>query len=176
MKLKSVIVLLISICFILCNACKQNAIEPNKQVKNKQKEELIQANRNIIKQEALLIRTFAKRQNWNVKETGSGLWIEVYRQGKGKKASTGRFVTIKYSLSLLDGTICYSSDSTGLKQFEIGSGKAESGLEEGLQAMQIGSAAHIIIPPHLGYGLIGDGNCIPPRAILVYKVELTDMK
>lgn len=176
MKLKNAIILLTSICFLLLNACKQNIVEPNKPIENKQKEALIQVNRNLIKQEIFLINTFAKRQKWGIYETESGLWIDIYIKGKGKKAGTGNLVTIKYKLSLLDGTLCSSSDSTGYKQFVVGSGKVDAGLDEGILMMQIGSAAHIIVPPHLGFGLVGDGKCIPPRAILVYDIELIDMK
>lgn len=175
MKLQSVITLLISIYFVLFSSCKNSVVEPTKPKENKQKEELIQANRNLLKQEAFLISKFAKRVKWDVKETESGLWIETYKQGKGEKATTGKAVTIKYKLSLLDGTLCYCSDSTGNKQFVVGSGRVEAGLDEGIQTMQKGSAAHIIIPPHLGYGLIGDGNCIPSRSILVYDIELLDI-
>jgi FKBP-type peptidyl-prolyl cis-trans isomerase FkpA len=175
MKLKSVIALLISFCLLSFGSCKHKAIEPNRPTENKQKEELIQVNRSMIKQDAFLISTFVKRQKWDVKETESGLWIGIYKKGKGKIVKAGKLVTIKYRLSLLDGTICNSSDSTGYKKFVVGAGKVEVGLEEGVSSMHLNDAAHIIIPPHLGLGLFGDGNCIPARSILVYDVILVSV-
>jgi FKBP-type peptidyl-prolyl cis-trans isomerase len=32
------------------------------------------------------------------------------------------------------------------------------------------------MPPHLAYGLIGDDNKIPARAIIVYDVEVIDFR
>jgi FKBP-type peptidyl-prolyl cis-trans isomerase len=175
MKLKSAIPLVFS-SLLFCYSCRQTAVEPNRPFENKQKDELIEANKNLIKQTAFLIESYGKRQQWNLKETESGLWFGIYKKGIGKKASVGKFVTLKYTLSLLDGTLCYSSDSTGIKQFTIGSGKVETGLDEGVAMMRVGDVAHIILPPHLGYGLVGDGNCIPPHGVLVYEVTLVDVK
>ena len=55
-------------------------------------------------------------------------------------------------------------------------GGVESGLEEGILLMKTGGKAKFILPPHLAYGLPGDGKKIPARAILVYDVELLSIQ
>ena len=80
--------------------------------------------------------------------------------------------TINYSISLLDGTECYNSDDSGPRQFKIGQGGVESGLEEGILFMHEGDKARFIMPPHLAHGLLGDNHKIPARAIIIYEVEL----
>ena len=42
--------------------------------------------------------------------------------------------------------------------------------------MRAGDKARFIIPPHLAYGLLGDENRIPARSIIIYQVELVDVK
>ena len=63
------------------------------------------------------------------------------------------------------------------KQFRIGQGGVESGLEEGvLLLLHEGDKATFIMPPHLAHGLPGDGNRIPARSIIVYEVELVKVE
>jgi FKBP-type peptidyl-prolyl cis-trans isomerase len=113
---------------------------------------------------------------WDMTESQTGLWSQIYEKGNGVTAAKGKFITLSYTLSLLDGSVCYTSDSLGYKQFLIGSGGVESGLEEGVLLLREGDKARFVLPPHLAQGLTGDGNKIPPRAIIVYDVEVINIK
>lgn len=136
------------------------------------REKLVEVNKILVKKDAERIEAFVDRQNWNMLETQTGLWYMIYYRGKGAEAQPGMIATINYSISLLDGTKCYSSDETGPRQFKIGQGGVESGLEEGILLMHEGDKARFIMPPHLAHGLVGDNDKIPPRATILYKVEL----
>lgn len=139
------------------------------------KEPLIRINKYLVKKDAGVIADYVKRHEWKMKITKTGLWYMIYEKGNGKKAETGKIATIKYSINLLDGTLCYTSDSLGVKQFKIGQGGVEEGLEEGILLMRVGDKARFILPPHLAYGLVGDDKKIPPRATIVYNVELLNI-
>jgi FKBP-type peptidyl-prolyl cis-trans isomerase len=76
-------------------------------------------------------------------------------------------------VSLLDGTLCYTSDKTGPKKIKIDMGNVESGLHQGLKLMKVGEKAIFILPPHLAHGLTGDNNLIPPKASVFYEIEVT---
>ena len=57
----------------------------------------------------------------------------------------------------------------------MGYAEVESGLHEGVQLMRVGDKSRMIMPPHLAHGILGDGDCIPRRAIIIYDVELLNI-
>ncbi|MDR0713028.1 MAG: FKBP-type peptidyl-prolyl cis-trans isomerase [Bacteroidales bacterium] len=148
------------------------------QTSNRHAERLIRANRALIEKDSLFINAFAKRNQWQMQITPSGLWYEIYHRGTGQKAALGNLVEIACTLSLADSsrTVCYSSAQSGNKIFQLGQGGVETGLEEGLLLLQEGDKARFILPPHLAHGLAGDNNLIPPRSVIVYEVELLKIK
>lgn len=133
---------------------------------------MIGANRIMVKKDQEKIRAWVRRNHPEMKVTETGLWYAVDGTGHGEKARPGQTVTLAYNLSLIDGSPCYSSDASGPKQFVVGQGGVESGLEEGVLMMRQGDKARFVLPPHLGQGFTGDGDKIPKRAILVYEVEM----
>jgi FKBP-type peptidyl-prolyl cis-trans isomerase len=118
------------------------------------------------------IANVCKRRGWNMKMTQSGLWYGILKKTNKDSIKAGDLVEIKYKTTLLDGTVLYSSDSTGTKTFTVTQGGVESGLEEGLQLMKNGEKARFIIPPYKAHGLLGDLKKIPPLTIIVYYVEV----
>jgi FKBP-type peptidyl-prolyl cis-trans isomerase FkpA len=58
----------------------------------------------------------------------------------------------------------------------VGRGGVESGLEEGILLLNEGGRAQFIMPPHLAHGLIGDDNQIPSRSIILYEIEVVEVK
>jgi FKBP-type peptidyl-prolyl cis-trans isomerase len=107
-----------------------------------------------------------------MQSTGTGLRIEVYEKGTGRQSALKDTVSIAYKVFLLDGTLCYSADETHRLRFILGTGQQTSGLEEGLQLMQQGAKARMVVPKHLAYGMAGDENKIPAGSALYYEVTL----
>ena len=108
--------------------------------------------------------------------TGSGLRYLIYEKGGGDLVDSGRTVIINYTVNLIDGTLCYSSEINGTKGFALGKGEVENGLDEGVFYMRVGDKAKFILPSNLAYGLMGDGNKIPSHSVLIYDVELIDVR
>ncbi len=162
---------------ILISGCSNgNKKELTRQQIIQHQENLIRANKYLVTNDAERIRAYAKRRNWDLHSTSTGLWYMIYVHGKGKPAQEGKMAVLTYKLWLLDGTtLCYSSDATGPKKFRIGKGGVESGLEEGVLLLKEGDKARFILPPHLAYGVPGDGIKIPKRSIIVYDVTLTNI-
>lgn len=137
---------------------------------------LVNYNRGVVRTEDQQIEDFIARYGWKMTKTGTGLRYMIFRRGNGKPATKGKVAVIRYSVRLLNGNLCYSSDIDGLKKFKIGYGGVESGVEEGILLMRIGDRAKFIVPSHLAFGLLGDQNKIPPNAALVYDIELVEIK
>ena len=171
--MKYSMLILLSLNLFLLNGCRDNSRkEYSEETVRETERALVGANRILVKKDQEKINAYIKRHELTMAETSSGLWYGISRFGNGKMAAKGLQATLRYKVFLLDGTKCYDSDSLGVKQFRIGQGGVESGLEEGILLLKEGDAATFILPPHLAHGLTGDGNRIPARAIIVYDLEL----
>ncbi|MDA3911464.1 MAG: FKBP-type peptidyl-prolyl cis-trans isomerase [Bacteroidales bacterium] len=175
------IAIIVSLLILIMGACACNrnstSSEPMSMdsIKKTYNEPMMEWNHAKIRDQDIMIKRYAERRNWDMTRSDSGLYYSIYETENGMKADSGYIAVFHYDLHLLDGQFCYSSDSTGPRQIKLGRANIESGLEEALLAMRIGDKAHVIIPPHLAYGMPGDGNKIPADAILVYDVELREL-
>jgi len=128
--------------------------------------DLIEINRTYISHDREIISDYIASSDLKFTETGTGLWYSIIEKGEGATARTGDNITYDFECTLIKGDPCYS----GTKTIRLGYAGIESGLTEGLQMMRQGSDFLFIIPPYLAYGITGDGNMIPGRSILLYRV------
>jgi len=173
LNVKNISFFVLAILFVACNNHSPNQHNIDK---TEIEESLVKVNKKLVKSEDEQINDFISRYNWDMKQTGSGLRYMIYEHGSGPKAIKGQVAKVNFTVGLLDGTVCYSSDTEGLKEFQIGQGGVERGLEEGILLMKKGDRAKFIIPSHLAFGLLGDENKIPAKAALVYDIELVELK
>ena len=162
----------IALLVMLLSACKSTPKRYTIAEKKEFANNLVKANKGLIAKDQNRIENYVANKNWNMSKSNTGLWYEIIKEGDGKRAITGKVIHLRYEVKLIDGTKCYSSDSIGVKSFKIGQGGVESGLEEGVLMLKEGSSARFIIPAYLAFGLLGDENKIPPRATIVYNVEM----
>ncbi|MFD2916236.1 peptidylprolyl isomerase [Psychroserpens luteus] len=110
-------------------------------------------------------------------ETESGLRYQILQKGTGKAAEKGKTVSVHYKGQLADGTVFDSSYKRNAPlDFQVGVGQVIAGWDEGICLLNVGDKARLVIPSDLGYGSAGAGGVIPPDAILVFDVELMDVK
>ena len=106
-------------------------------------------------------------------QTASGLEYVEITEGSGASPKTGATVSVHYTGWLKSGQKFDSSVDRGEPfEFPIGKGRVIKGWDEGVATMKVGGKRKLIIPAHLGYGDRGAGGVIPPRATLVFEVEL----
>jgi FKBP-type peptidyl-prolyl cis-trans isomerase len=129
-----------------------------------------------VKQESDEIDQYVRHRGWNMITTGTGLRYMITYNGGGAPAKFEQIAKVNYKISLLNGQVCYTSDSLGPKEFVIGADNVESGLHEGIQYMHVGDKATLILPSHLAHGLIGDETKIPAKASVIYELELLSVK
>lgn len=109
--------------------------------------------------------------------TESGLRYQFIQKGNGKQAEKGKKVAVHYKGQLVNGKEFDNSfKRKDPIEFTLGVGQVIEGWDEGIQLLKVGDKARFVIPSHLGYGSRGAGGVIPPNAVLIFDVELMDVK
>lgn len=153
---------------------KENKPEFNKVKISKQ---FIKANQQVVAKENDEMDYFQKSHKLPFTKTTSGVRFFVYKPSiQGDSIVNGDVITINYTLSLLDGTVCYSSNTDGAKQFKVGMQDVEDGLHKAVLNFKQGDKALILIPSHLAHGLLGDSKKIPPQSPILYDIEIILVK
>lgn len=137
---------------------------------------LIKFNQEFLIVENQYIEDYILRHELQMQKTGTGLRYQIIKHGNGVKAEPEKIVKFNYTVSFLTGSVCYSSKRDGPKTFKISRSTVESGLNEGILLLRVGDHAKFILPSHLAFGATGDHDQIPPRAVLVYDVEILEIK
>ena len=110
-----------------------------------------------------------------VKTTKSGLQYEIIKEGTGKTPLPTDIVVVNYRGTLLNGQEFDSSYKRG-KPAEFQLNRVIPGWVEGLQLMKVGAKYRFYIPPNLAYKDRGAGNLIGPGQLLIFDVELLEIK
>ncbi len=107
----------------------------------------------------------------------SGLLYVPLKTGTGPASKTGDRVEIHYTGVLEDGKKFDSSRDRGKPiQFVIGKGEVIKGWDLGIIGMKKGEMRRLLISYPLAYGERGYPGIIPPKATLIFDVELVDFK
>ncbi len=113
----------------------------------------------------------------NAKTTDTGLMYVQLKEGSGPTPKSGATVTVHYEGKLKSGKVFDSSYKRGQPaQFAVGIGQIIKGWDQALVTMKKGEKRTLLVPYWLGYGDRGYPGVIPPRADLIFDVELLDFK
>jgi peptidylprolyl isomerase len=109
--------------------------------------------------------------------TDSGLKYYLVKEGTGKQAAASDEVTVHYTGYFEDGSIFDSSVKRAQPfKFTLGMGRVIAGWDEGIALMKIGDKMRFVIPYQLAYGEKGYPGVIPPKATLIFDVDLLEIK
>lgn len=171
----SFIILFCTIFICACNPEKpaEKPVFNHEKVKN----QFVKANQQLVIKESDEMDYYQKSHQMTFIKTTSGVRYYVYKpSAKGDSIKGGDIIKINYTLSLLDGTECYSSQKDGVREFEVGMEDIEDGLHKAVLFLKSGDKALILIPSHLAHGLLGDSKKIPPQSPIVYDLEIVSVK
>ncbi|MBO4587562.1 MAG: FKBP-type peptidyl-prolyl cis-trans isomerase [Bacteroidales bacterium] len=132
-------------------------------------ENMANANRYIVESEETQINAYVERRQWKVSQTQTGVRINEYQPGEGKKLDWEETAVVEYSVSDLSGRTIYTGMCDTLT---IGRRQPTAGLDAALLQLHHGSKAYVIVPSNEAYGMVGDGDRITNRKILIYDVRV----
>ncbi|MBX3253795.1 MAG: FKBP-type peptidyl-prolyl cis-trans isomerase [Chitinophagaceae bacterium] len=125
------------------------------------------------------IQAYLAKNNIKAERTEAGTYYEVQQAG-GESAKAGQSISVKYTGSLLDGTVFDSNVDSSFHHtepytFTLGTGGSIKGFDDGLRQFGKGAKGRIFIPSGLGYGSQGQGK-LKPNSNLIFEVEVLDVK
>jgi FKBP-type peptidyl-prolyl cis-trans isomerase len=107
--------------------------------------------------------------------TESGLQYEIITEGAGESPGPKDIVKCNYQGTFIDGTVFDSTVKKGVPM-EFGLDRVIPGWSEGIQLMKAGAKYKFYIPAELAYGKRGSRDTIEPNMVLIFEVELLEIK
>ncbi|MBO9731096.1 MAG: FKBP-type peptidyl-prolyl cis-trans isomerase [Chitinophaga sp.] len=131
-----------------------------------------------------LIKEYLEKNKINATKNAAGVYVAVTQEGTGNVPNAGDTVYVHYTGKLLSGKVFDSSQDSTMRpgmplepiKFPIGRGFVIRGWDAGLAGLKKGSKATLVIPSVLAYGLQGSPPVIPGNSVLVFDVQLVDIK
>lgn len=102
---------------------------------------------------------------------GRGFYYISKAEGTGKNPTICSIVTVKYEGRLTNGTVFDSSDAATFRIEGL-----IAGWRQAIPLMKPGGSITLFLPPSLAYGAAGSPPSIPPNAILIFDIELLEIK
>lgn len=124
---------------------------------------------NLIRAEAFLQDNATAE---GVQVTASGLQYRVLVEKEGPNAAADARVVVHYKGSFPNGEI-FDQSQEAPAEFNLN--QVIPGWTEGMQLMSAGDKYQFFIHPELAYGAGGVGR-IPPNSVLIFEVELLEIK
>ncbi|WP_194775179.1 FKBP-type peptidyl-prolyl cis-trans isomerase [Pararhodonellum marinum] len=136
------------------------------------------------------LENYISENNLNATKTESGLFYVIEEEGEGEPVDAGDMVSVHYTGYVLDGTLFDTSVAETAQEkgvfnaqrdyapieVQVGTGMVIRGWDEGLGYLKKGSKAKLLIPSPLAYGPNQRSEVIKPNSILIFDVEVTDVK
>jgi FKBP-type peptidyl-prolyl cis-trans isomerase len=121
-------------------------------------------------------KTWSYRES-QLTETESGLRYRIVTEGEGEPTKNGDVLTVYYAGFFEDGEMFDTSlrNPVGFR-YQLGTGMAIPGFEEGLLGMKKGEERLLILSPDLAYGDEGVNGAIPPNSTLYFNVRIEDIR
>ncbi len=105
-------------------------------------------------------------------KTESGLCYKILYPGDGKRANIDSYVTVNYTLKLMNDKVIQTGTYTGTLLASSYGGTIPA-WQEAIPLLKVKGVMDMFFSYDLGYGSTGSGS-IPPYSMLYYSVELVD--
>ena len=129
----------------------------------------------LASKERCLIENYLAKNDLEALSTPDGLYYIVETEGGGINPSGKDNVKVHYKGYLLDGSVFDSTYDRG-ETAEFPLNKVIAGWQKGIPMFKKGGKGKLLIPSALAYGERGAGDKIPPNSVLIFDIELLDIK
>ena len=139
-------------------------------------ESMIRANRIIAQSEAQQIDAYLERRGWDKERIANGIWVAEQANSEvplGAAIGYDDTVALRYRVETLGGEEIYAWRADTVV---CGRLKPTRGLDVALRTLHADATARVIVPSEMAYGVVGDGDRIRSRMVLVYEVGIVDVK
>lgn len=122
------------------------------------------------------LQDYFAKNNIKAEKTSSGLYYTIQKEGTGDKIAAGQVASLMYTGKLLDGTEFDSNKGKDALKVKAGAGSVIPGFDEGIMLLKKGTKATLYIPSALAYGEHSPTPSMPPNSILIFELEVSDVK
>jgi FKBP-type peptidyl-prolyl cis-trans isomerase len=145
-----------------------------------------------LKEDLAIIESYLEDNNLEAEVHSSGLHYIIEEEGTGEMPNTGQQVVVDYVGRFLDGRVFDTSIDSIAKaegiyneqrpggyepiQFTLGTNNIIQGWNIGISLLNEAGGAKLILPSYLGYGSKGSAGGIPGNTVIMFEVELKDIK
>lgn len=141
------------------------------------RERMIETNRRMLDQERGWIEEYIEEHSWvdSMQTLGNGGYIQFLQQTDDERIASKQDVHFLCTAELLDGTSIYQDENTE-RVWKVDRSDGELGLHHALKKMAKGEKARVILPSYQAFGLAGDLDEVPPRAPILFTIEIIDVR
>ncbi len=140
---------------------------------NTLRENMINANRHIAHSEETQIDSYIARRGLEMQRLAGGARVRMTATGNGSTIGYDDTVTLRYTVSAINDATLYKNV---IETVIAGHLQPTRGLDASLGMMRVGSRALVILPSEQAYGVVGDGDRIGSRMILIFELEILKVK
>ncbi|MBS1772090.1 MAG: FKBP-type peptidyl-prolyl cis-trans isomerase [Bacteroidetes bacterium] len=136
-----------------------------------------------------ILQKYFKEHKLKPMKTASGLYYTITQKGAGENAKGGQTVYVNYTGrtikqegektaegEVFDSNIDPKFGHAQSFSFMLGAHNVITGWDEGIALLNKGAKATLYIPSPMAYGSNAVGDKIPANSIMMFDVELADIK
>lgn len=130
-----------------------------------------------VKQNKIDGKTFLQknRDKKGIVILDNGLQYEVLQKGNGEIPTKNDMVSVNFKGQFTDGTV-FDNTFENNSPVTFAVNKSIEAWQIMLTQMQVGEKRKLYVPPELAYGSKGSGEVIKPNTVLIYELELVEIK
>lgn len=143
-----------------------------------------------LEEDTALIEDYLTENGETATRTNSGLYYQINDPGVGDNIISGKVVRVDYVGYTLDGRVFDTSKSLVAQghniyepardyepiEFTVGADQVIEGWEEGMLYLKEGASATLLIPSGLAYGPYGTSSGQFRNTVLVFDVDIVEVK